>query len=283
MSRELRAQRLRLLALAGVVAPLVMILIGYILGVALRDEWLDLWRLPGWRSVLYGVATAVLSMGMVYGLYRSSPFFERALKESGVKVGEEALRMAGYPVMFVVVSAAGLGEEILFRGGLQPTIGIIPTALLFGFSHGGWRREMWAYALAASGSGALFGLAYKMTGDLWVPIIAHVLHNIAATVLLGQEDEEDEAEEMTGVGLPADWAAPEADSSEREDLSEWEYSDEPDVGLGSVDPAEPEPDGSCSDEAGGAANHAEAGEPVPDETDDAEPGPEDRKPGAGDT
>lgn len=265
MSRELRAQRLRLLALAGVIAPLVMILIGYILGVALRDEWLDLWRVPGWRSVLFGILTAALSMGMVYGLYRSSPFFERALKESGVKVGEEALRMAGYPVMFVVVSAAGIGEEILFRGGLQPTIGLIPTALLFGFSHGGWRREMWAYALAASGSGALFGLAYWMTGDLWVPIIAHVLHNIAATVLLGQDDEEEEAEEL-----------PAADSA-----TAWEFSDETDVGLGSDDPADPEPVELESNDAGGAAFDAEAGEPVPDETDHAETGAEDRKPGAG--
>lgn len=36
---------------------------------------------------------------------------------------------------FLLASAAGLGEETLFRGALQPIFGIIPTSLIFAVSH----------------------------------------------------------------------------------------------------------------------------------------------------
>jgi hypothetical protein len=89
--------------------------------------------------------------------------------------------------MLLVVTTSAFGEEMLFRGGLQPAIGIIPAALLFGFSHGGWRREMWAYVLAAALSGTLFGAAYRLTGVIWVPILAHAIHNLCSTVFMGKK------------------------------------------------------------------------------------------------
>lgn len=36
---------------------------------------------------------------------------------------------------FVLAAAAGLGEELLFRGALQPIFGILPTSLIFAVSH----------------------------------------------------------------------------------------------------------------------------------------------------
>lgn len=186
---EVRAQRLRLLGLAGLLAPAVMVLAGFLLSWLWTRQFPNLLHLPGGRTALLGLLVAALSMGLTTLLYRSSKTFEEALRQSGTRVGEEALRMAGYPVMLVVVIMAGLGEEVLFRGGLQPIIGILPAALLFGFSHGGWRREMWAYVVAASLSGTLFGIAYHLTGELWVSIIAHALHNTFSTILLGKRIE----------------------------------------------------------------------------------------------
>jgi len=200
-------QRLRVLLLAGIAAPVVMIAVGILIAWLVRGELLYMIiRDLTWRAAGLGVITAGLSMSAVYLLSKVNKDLELALKESGVKVGEEALRMAGYPVMLVVVSAAGIGEEILFRGGLQPTLGVIPTALLFGFSHGGWRKDMWAYVVAASISGTIFGYAYAWSGDLWVSVIAHTLHNVAATVVLSRNDVEEESI-LTG---PAHW--------ERQDL-----------------------------------------------------------------
>lgn len=182
---EIRAQRLRLLGVAGVAAPAAMILVGLLLSWLATGDLPDL-AAPTVIDLLWGVGTAGLSMGLVTLLYRSSESFERALRESGTRVGQDALKLAGYPVMLAVVVAAAVGEEVLFRGGLQPLVGLVPAALVFGFSHGGWRREMWAYAVAASVSGLLFGLAYHLTGHLWVTILAHALHNVASTFLLGK-------------------------------------------------------------------------------------------------
>ncbi|MDB4895297.1 MAG: aminopeptidase-like protein, partial [Firmicutes bacterium] len=163
-----------------------MALVGFGLAYLFRHELPSLARWPGPRAVGTGLLTAAATMGLTTLLYRSSKRFEQALRESGTRVGQEALELAGYPVMFVMVIMAGFGEEVLFRGGLQPTIGLIPAALLFGFSHGGWRREMWAYVVAAAVSGGVFGLVYWWTGDLWVPVIAHAGHNALSTVLLGR-------------------------------------------------------------------------------------------------
>jgi len=187
MSRGILSNRFRLLWIAGVVVPLVMSLVGAILAWSGTGNLPDIARLPDLRELLLGALTAGVSMGVVYVLSKTNKQLERALRDSGVRVGEEALRLAGYPVMLVVVSTAAFGEEMLFRGGLQPLIGLVLAALLFGFSHGGWRKEMLAYAFAATISGALFGLSYWLTGDLWVPIVAHMLHNILATVVLGTD------------------------------------------------------------------------------------------------
>jgi len=184
---ERQAQRLRLLLVAGLLAPAAMVLVGYLLAWLLKTPTPYFARWPDWMEVGAGVAAAGLSMGSLTLLAKLHPVLERALRRSGTRVGLDALEMAGYPVMLVMVTMAAFGEEVLFRGALQPMIGLVPAALLFGFSHGGWRREMWAYGVAAALSGLLFGAAYWLTGVIWVPVIAHAIHNIASTILLGKK------------------------------------------------------------------------------------------------
>jgi membrane protease YdiL (CAAX protease family) len=281
---EGRALRLRLLWLAGVVAPTAMVFVGFLLSWLVRRELPDLATLPDWRTALLGVGAAGASMGLVTLLYKSSKTFERALRESGTRVGEEALRLAGYPVMLVVVVMAGLGEEVLFRGGLQPIVGVLPAALLFGFSHGGWRREMWAYVVAASISGGLFGLLYQLTGNLWAPIIAHALHNLMSTLLLGKRVE------VTRRGL---WPVVRLVPDEPESTP----AEEPPVGAAAVEEAlveEPPAEAASLEEAVAAweddpaaewtawntqeevAADEPVAEPVPAETDRPDDGDRDR-------
>lgn len=187
MFSERAAHRLRLLVVAGLVAPVAMVLIGQAIAWWARGELLWPGRWPDLRALGLGAMTALVSIGFVAVLYRTNKHLEQALRRSGMKVGTEALKIAGYPVMLVIVTAAAVGEEVLFRGGLQPSVGVVVAALLFGFSHGGWRREMWAYVLAAAISGAMFGVMYKLTGDLWVPVVAHALHNILSTAFMGKK------------------------------------------------------------------------------------------------
>lgn len=181
--------RWRIFLLVGVAAPAAMAAGGLLLARLATGQFPDLLRLPSGHAVLAGLAAGGLSLGLVGLVSRFSDRLEEALRKTGGRAGEEALRSVGYPLMLVMVTTAAIGEELLFRGGLQPLVGLLPAAFLFGFSHGGWMRENWPYAAVAALSGAIFGAAYDLTGDLWVPAIGHSVHNMLSTVLLGRHIE----------------------------------------------------------------------------------------------
>src|SRR5690606_19992823 len=65
---------------------------------------------------------------------------------------------------------AGIPEEILFRGAIQPLLGLILTSLLFGALH----AVSPAYFAYASLAGLLLGQLAIWRGGLWAPVAAHV-------------------------------------------------------------------------------------------------------------
>jgi membrane protease YdiL (CAAX protease family) len=76
-------------------------------------------------------------------------------------------------------AAAGLGEEWLFRGILQPLIGLGVSSVIFGLAHVGGRR-MLAFGVWATGMGLVMGTLAIVTGGLIAPIVAHGLYDILA-------------------------------------------------------------------------------------------------------
>lgn len=77
----------------------------------------------------------------------------------------------------VLALLSSFGEELLFRGLLQPWIGIVLQAVLFGFLHQvrGPSRFVWmAWATAV---GLVLGGIFQITGSLFGPIAAHALVN----------------------------------------------------------------------------------------------------------
>ncbi|MBE9076858.1 CPBP family intramembrane metalloprotease [Romeria aff. gracilis LEGE 07310] len=81
----------------------------------------------------------------------------------------------------------GLSEELLFRGVMLPAIGlnatgVIVSSLCFGVLHmTGWRQ--WPYVVWASGIGLILALSALMTGNLLVPVIAHITTNSASSLI----------------------------------------------------------------------------------------------------
>lgn len=73
---------------------------------------------------------------------------------------------------------AGIPEEILFRGAIQPLIGLAGASLLFGALH----ALTPAYFVYASAAGFLLGGLAIWRGGLWAAIAAHVV--IDALMLL---------------------------------------------------------------------------------------------------
>jgi len=77
----------------------------------------------------------------------------------------------------VLALASGLGEEVFFRGALQPRVGLLPASLLFGLAHLAPRRDLALWAGFALLAGLILGALFEYTGNLLAPAIAHVLVN----------------------------------------------------------------------------------------------------------
>lgn len=91
-------------------------------------------------------------------------------------------------VLALVAAMAGVGEELLFRGVLQPALqahvsawlAVASVGALFGLVH--WLTP--TYAVLAGIVGAYLGGLFLVSGNLLVPIVAHSLYDLVALVLL---------------------------------------------------------------------------------------------------
>lgn len=72
---------------------------------------------------------------------------------------------------------SGFGEEMFFRGMLQPALGLVITSLLFGLVHFIPRREILPWTCFSIGAGFLLGWLFQFSGTLVAPIACHVLVN----------------------------------------------------------------------------------------------------------
>jgi membrane protease YdiL (CAAX protease family) len=76
--------------------------------------------------------------------------------------------------------SAGVGEELLFRGALQPRYGIVLSSLLFALLH-----AQYGFSFVTFGTfllGCLFGVLAKRHGTTSA-IIAHTVYNTAAVII----------------------------------------------------------------------------------------------------
>lgn len=79
----------------------------------------------------------------------------------------------------------GLSEELLFRGVMLPAIGLnwfglLISSLCFGVLHYSGSQQ-WAYVIWATLVGAALGASALLTGNLLVPIVAHIATNLISS------------------------------------------------------------------------------------------------------
>ena len=130
-------------------------------------------------DLLVGFFAACGTVAFGIALHRVLPVLRRISDELAPHLVDNA-RVRDLVLVSVL---SGVGEEVFFRGALQPFLGITLTSLLFGAVHVGPDRRFLVWTLWATLAGFLFGFLYLLTGGLLAPITAHTLHN-AATFLL---------------------------------------------------------------------------------------------------
>jgi len=72
-----------------------------------------------------------------------------------------------------LAALSGVAEEALFRGALQPLVGLVPASLIFGLVHFVPRRELAPWCLFAFAAGLLLGGLFEWSGNLVAPVVAH--------------------------------------------------------------------------------------------------------------
>lgn len=129
---------------------------------------------PGMRAFALetGVALGVVVVLLSDGLVDRFAWTEQLRREV-----IEMLRPMTRRKAVCVALCSGVGEELLFRGALQPWLGLWLTSVAFGFAHIGWQREMLGWAVFAAIVGALLGGLFLVTGGLLGPIVAHAVIN----------------------------------------------------------------------------------------------------------
>jgi hypothetical protein len=86
-------------------------------------------------------------------------------------------RQLSFADILILAALSGLAEEFLFRGLLQPFIGLLPQALLFGLVHQTRGPSRWVWAGWAGLVGLGLGALFQLTGSIWGPVLAHAMIN----------------------------------------------------------------------------------------------------------
>ncbi|HMO17150.1 MAG TPA: CPBP family intramembrane metalloprotease [Oligoflexia bacterium] len=187
------------------IRPLLLISLGFEGFLALAyvlNEYLEdrlYWpRFPTIRELVFGALLALLLFVFNAVLIRVSYYRKEALKANSTEGANLALGWQSitdfvdeyiFPLAsrlniwsaLLIALAAGIGEELFFRGLLQPKIGIIAASFLFSLTHFVFElRKYWLLVVLYFLIGLLFGLIYELFDSLWVPVIFHVLYDFCA-------------------------------------------------------------------------------------------------------
>jgi membrane protease YdiL (CAAX protease family) len=168
---------LRLLVIA-VAAEAVVGTIGATWIVLRRVPW-DMGRaLP---SVFAGIVAAGVLALVNYWLLRRAPdsAIVRSLRAVYRDMLEPLFVRIGMREIVLISLAAGIGEELLFRGAIQAEWGLLPASLLFGAAHLGGSGTM-GFGVWAALIGTFLGGLAMLTGGLLAPIIAHAAYDALA-------------------------------------------------------------------------------------------------------
>ena len=151
--------------------------------------WLQFgnFNLMSWRwdkqeffiGVVLGLSITVLS-SLAY-------HFSDLYRKSANYYLEIVLKPLAFPDLIWLGLLPGLSEELLFRGVMLPALGlnhlaVIVSSICFGVLHLSGSGQ-WAYVVWASIVGIILGYSAFLSGNLLIPIVAHVVTNLVSSYL----------------------------------------------------------------------------------------------------
>ncbi len=137
------------------------------------------------ETLKLGLRAEMVALGAVLGLAAGlliwlSVRAVKAFQRSRSMRVLEVLYGATWLQAFLLCAVAAFAEELLFRGALQPDLGVWATALLFGLLHAYGKL----YIVVAVLAGIVLGFLYQLSGSLPAAIAAHAVYNLTIMLLI---------------------------------------------------------------------------------------------------
>ena len=134
-------------------------------------------------AFVWGISLAVgitLASSIVYRLWP-------AYRHSADIYLELVIKPLIWPDLIWLGLLPGLSEELLFRGVMLPALGlnimaVIVSSIIFGILHLSGAGQ-WPYVVWATIVGFALGYVALITGNLFIPIFAHVITNLVSSCL----------------------------------------------------------------------------------------------------
>lgn len=149
------------------------------------SEILD-WNSFTVQTVGYGAL-----VGVLYAVFANQLMKLSIFKSVPLRVDElvKSLRLTVWDSLFLSL-CAGIGEELLFRAGVQFYLGAVITSVLFVAVHGylnplNWRKSL--YGIVVLPLSFLLGFGYEWYG-LWFCIALHTTYDLTLFLSLGKEE-----------------------------------------------------------------------------------------------
>lgn len=142
----------------------------------LNIKWTNL-ALPIGIAIGLGITAASSLIYRIWPSYRKSADMYLTL----------VLKPLLWPDLIWLGLLPGLSEELLFRGVMLPALGfnisgLIVSSICFGVLHLSGLQQ-WPYAIWATVVGLVLGYSAIATGNLLVPIVAHVVTNLISSLI----------------------------------------------------------------------------------------------------
>lgn len=136
-----------------------------------------------WRAALNLLAIGLMGSGVL--LILNYLFEEQFASYKAFRhVLMQMVGAASVPSALYLAFISAVGEELLFRGAIQPVLGLVGTAFLFGLLHLGPQGLISIWTVWAVLSGLLLGWMFDTTQSFWPPLICHFLVNSVSMLRL---------------------------------------------------------------------------------------------------
>jgi membrane protease YdiL (CAAX protease family) len=134
-------------------------------------------------ALLWGVALGLgitAASSVIYRLWA-------AYRQSADYYLELVIKPLALPDLIWLGLLPGLSEELLFRGVMLPALGLtwfglIVSSICFGVLHYSGSQQ-WSYVIWATTIGLVLGFSAVITGNLLVPIVAHITTNLVSSCI----------------------------------------------------------------------------------------------------